>query len=282
MRRKTALLLLIILAAGMICGTGTAADAADFGEAEDTAMRLPDETLMTFYTDTVFAGDSQVAKFRNFVKVKRKDDPDYFAGVDFRAANSYKFRYVTYKKLEESEGAHLTDGGSKVTLYTIAKKVQPKRLFLLAGLNDAFTTDYTQKRHGKDETGYDRAARYVREMTELVRSVSPDTQIYIISQMPVTKDFVQGSHKGKDAQERFDLVNETVRQECEALGIRYVDLATGLKDENGLLSLAYCGDGLVHLNDEGYEIFARELLDFAQAEYEAGNWVPAAAEAGEE
>ena len=278
MRRKTALLLLIILAAGMICGTGTAADAADFGEAEDTAMRLPDGILMTYYTDTVFAGDSQVAKFRNFVKVKRKDDPDYFAGVDFRAANSYKFRYVTYKKLEESEGAHLTDGGSKVTLYTIAKKVQPRRLFLLAGLNDAFTTDYTQKRHGRDETGYDRAARYVREMTNLVRSVSPDTQIYIISQMPVTKDFVQGSHKGKDAQERFDLVNETVRLECEALGIRYVDLAAGLKGEDGLLPAAYCGDGLVHLNDDGYEIFARELLDFAQAEYEAGNWIPEAAE----
>ena len=282
MRRKAALVLLMILAAGMLWGTGIAEDAPEFLDAEDTAMRLPDEILMTYYTDTVFAGDSQVAKFRNFVKVKRKDDPDYFAGVDFRAANSYKFRYVTYKKLEESEGAHLTDGGSKVTLYTIAKKVQPKRLFLLAGLNDAFTTDYTQKRHGKDETGYDRAARYVREMTELIRSVSPDTQIYIISQMPVTKDFVQGSHKGKDAQERFDLVNETVRQECEALGIRYVDLATGLKGENGLLPSAYCGDGLVHLNDEGYEIFARELLDFAQAEYEAGNWVPAAAEAGEE
>ena len=35
MRRKTALLLLIILAAGMICGTGTAADAADYAPAGD-------------------------------------------------------------------------------------------------------------------------------------------------------------------------------------------------------------------------------------------------------
>ena len=76
----------------------------------------------------------------------------------------------------------------------------------------------------------------------------------------------------------IDLVNETVRLECEALGIRYVDLAAGLKGEDGLLPAAYCGDGLVHLNDDGYEIFARELLDFAQAEYEAGNWIPEAAE----
>ena len=77
-------------------------------------------------------------------------------------------------------------------------------------------------------------------------------------------------------------MNETVRQECESLGISYVDLASGLKNENGLLPEKYCADGLVHLNDDGYEIFARELLDYAQAEYENGNWTPAQAETGEE
>ena len=54
-----------------------------------------------------------------------------------------------------------------------------------------------------------------------------------------------------------------------------MDLAYGLKDENGLLPARYCADGLCHLNDAGYEIFAQELLDFAQAEYEARNWIPA-------
>ena len=36
----------------------------------------------------------------------------------------------------------------------------------------------------------------------------------------------------------------------------------------------YCEKGSLHLNDAGYAVFARELLDFAQAEYEAGRWTP--------
>ena len=122
----------------------------------------------------------------------------------------------------------------------------------------------------------------VREMTELVREASPETQIYIVSQMPVTSEFQQGIHMGKEVQDRFDLVNETIRKECETLGIRYVDLASGLKGEDGLLPPEYCEGEKMHLNSDGYEIFARELLDYAQAEYEYGNWTPAAAETGDE
>ena len=44
-------------------------------------MRLPDEILMTFYEHTIFAGDSQVAKFRNYVKVRMKTDSAFFSGV---------------------------------------------------------------------------------------------------------------------------------------------------------------------------------------------------------
>lgn len=271
MKRLSAFLLAMALAAGLLCGiTGAGAEAAE----EETIAPLTDQALMTFFDGAMFAGDSQVAKFRNYVKKQQKTDPEFFAKVDFRAANSYKFRFAAYKTLQESEAAHLTDGGKKATLYAIAKKTKPKRLLMLAGLNDAFTTDYTLKRNGRDETGYERAARYVREMTALIREASPETEIYIISQMPVTRSFVQGSNRYAKCRDRFDLVNETVRQECETLGIRYVDLATGLKDADGLLPGKYCADGLCHLNDAGYDIFTRELLDFVQAEYMAGRWIP--------
>lgn len=276
MKRLTAFLLVLIAAAALLCGAAFAG--SDDTTEGDAAERLPDEVLMTYFDNTVFAGDSQVAKFRNFVKKQWKEDPGYFSNVDFRAANSYKFRFAGYRTLKESESAHLTDGGKKTTLFEIVKKVKPDRLFLLAGLNDAFTTDYTKDRSvtKADEAGNQRAARYVRELTELVREASPGTEIYIISQMPVTRSFVQGTNKASKCRDRFDLVNETVQQECEALGIRYVDLATGLKDDEGYLPVRYCADGLCHLNDAGYEIFAQELLDFVQAEYEAGRWVPAA------
>ena len=55
-----------------------------------------------------------------------------------------------------------------------------------------------------------------------------------------------------------------------------MDLASGMKGEDGMLLPQYCGNEGIHLNSEGYEVFARELLDYAQAEYENGNWIPVA------
>ena len=267
MKKLTAFLLALMTVAGLFLSAAP----ARAGEAPE---RLPDEVLMTYFDGALFAGDSQIAKFQNYVKKQRKNDPGFFEGVVFKAANSYKFRFAAYKTLQESEKAHLTLEGRKTTLYAIVKKDPPKKLFMLAGLNDAFTTDYTKKRNGRDETGYERAARYVREMTALVREAAPETEIFIISQMPVTRNFAQGTNGYRKCQDRFDLVNETVKQECEALGIRFVDLAAGLKDEEGLLPGKYCQDGQCHLNDVGYGIFSQELLDYAQAEYEAGRWTP--------
>ena len=271
MRRRAALFLLFIWAAVLFCGAGSAEEAAFAAEAEDAGMRLPDDVLMTYFDGTMFVGDSQVAKFRNFVKKKRKEDPEYFQNIDFRAENAYKFRFVAYDKIPSGElkYAHLKDDGKKVTLYYLAGKMKPERVFILAGINDMLTTDY------KNENGVERAMRYVRGGTELIRKASPGTKIYFITQMPVTKDFVQGSNRWKAVTERWDAINDAIRAESGELEITLVDLASGLRDENGLLPFKYCEDGLCHLNDAGYEIFARELLDFAQSEYEAGNWIPA-------
>lgn len=240
--------------------------------AEETVAKLPDATLMTFFDGTMFVGDSQVAKFRNFVKKKWKEDPEYFRNIDFRAENSYKFRFAAYKTIPSGElkYAHITDGGKKVTLYALAQKKKPKRIFILAGINDALTTDR------KEENGVDRAMRYVRGATELIREASPETAVYFITQMPVTKSYTQGSNRFKAVTERWNAINEAIAAESGELGITLVDLASGLKDEDGALPSEYCADGLCHLNDAGYEIFARELLDFAQAEYEAGRWIPGA------
>ena len=280
MRKVVVFLLVMLLSAGIL----GAACGEDLPGAEKTADRLPDDVLMTFFDHSMFVGDSQMAKFRNYAKRKWSENPNFFRNVDFRAENSYKFRFVGYKSIPAAEKhyIHLTDGGADTTLYEIVKKKLPQKIFVLAGLNDALTTDYTMAVQGRDETGYDRAARYVREMTELVREVSPETEIYVISQMPVAKEFKQGTNDCYACRDRFDLVNTTVQAECEKLGIRYLDLATGLKDAEGLMAEEYCEKGSLHLNDAGYAVFARELLDFAQAEYEAGRWTPISGSVPEE
>lgn len=271
MKRWIAILAILLLTAVLLPEAGFGEDSPDFQEAEDSVLRLPDEVLMTYYDNTIFAGDSQIALFRNFVQQKRKENPDYFAGVIFKGANSFKLRYATYKKLEEADGAHLTEGGQKATLYAIVKKLQPAKVFLLAGLNDAFTTDYTKSRNGRDITGYDRAAEYVEKIVAAVAEACPETKVYFISQIPVTKTVAK---KRSGIQERWDLVNETMKAKCEETGAGFIDAASVLKGEDGLLPADLSRDGEYHLNDEGNEILVQILLDFAQAEYEAGNWTP--------
>ena len=278
MKKWIAVLCILLAAAALLPGAGFGEGAPAVPEAEDVTLRLPDEVLMTWFDNTMFVGDSQLAKFRNYVKKQWKEKDWFFSNVDFRVENSYKFRFVAYRTIPSGEMkyAHLHDAGQKVTLFTIAGKVRPARIFILAGINDALTTDY------KNENGVERAMRYVRGGTELIREASPETEIYFITQMPVTKSFVQGSNGSKAVTERWNAINEAIQAESGELGITLVDLAYGLKDENGLLPTAYCADGLCHLNDAGYEIFAQELLDFVQAEYEAGRWVPAGFGSGNE
>ena len=43
-------------------------NAAGDSAAERAVAKLPDDVLMTYFDGAMFVGDSQVAKFRNFVK----------------------------------------------------------------------------------------------------------------------------------------------------------------------------------------------------------------------
>ena len=272
MKKLTAFLLMLIVAAGLICGAAAAETTG-----EETPERLADEVLMSFFDNTMFAGDSMVSMFYNYTKTKRNESPWYFSNVDFRTANSYKLRFASYKTIPSGElkYAHLVVTGKKVTLYSIVKEKKPEKLFILAGINDALTTDYTKARQGKDETGIERALRYIRDTAEIMLEASPGTTVYIVSQMPVTKSYVQGTNKAKKCQERWDEINEALLAASEEIGIRFVDLAAGLKDGDGFLPASLSSDGQYHLNKDGDDILARELLDFAQAEYEAGRWIPA-------
>lgn len=276
MKKLTAVLLILACAAALLFG------AAGGENAEITEIgKLPDEVLVTFFDDTVFAGDSLVAMFQSYAGSRQKETPWFFGNITFKSANSYKLRFASYKTIpsEEMKYAHLVEKGKKVTLYQIVKNRQPARVFLLAGVNDALTTDYTKKRQGRDETGVERAVRYIRTTAEILREASPETVLYVVSQMPVTRSFVQGTNKAKACQERWDEINETLKGLSEEIGFRYVALDSGVRGEDGLLPMALSYDGKYHLNDDGNGIIARELLDYAQAEYEAGRWKPAA-EAG--
>ena len=53
-----------------------------------------------------------------------------------------------------------------------------------------------------------------------------------------------------------------------------MDVTAGLTDENGCLPREITTDNDSHLNAEGFDIFVRNMLDYAQARYEEGLWAP--------
>ena len=254
LKRWIALLLMLCMV------SGTAAAAAE----EAPAGRLPDQTLMTFYRNSLFAGDSLVRMFRNYIKERQKTEPDFFPDIKFYSSYSFQLRLAAKEKTWSGDKANLQYKGRDETLCRIAQKEAPDKLFILAGLNDNFTQNV------KGESGPDRGMRLVGKIMELLAQYSPDTQVYFFSLTPVTK----AVEKKRHVQEKWNEFNALLEARCRELGAGYIDIATPLKDEEGLLPKNISADGEYHLNDRGNEIWARTLLDYAQAQYEAGAWTP--------
>ena len=244
MQKRLIFLLFLLLAAFMLCGRAG-------------AERLPDETLMTYYDRSIFAGDSVICLFRNYVKEIRNKDAGYFSGVKFYCAYSYQLQTASMEYVSaNSERVHLTYKGSKATLAEIMKKEKPAEVFIHAGLNE-----YIHKH-------IDRAENYIDKILALRDKYSPDTQIYFLSLTPVTKKI------GNPRQEGHDQYNEWLSQKCAETGAVFIDITTPVKSEDGFLPKTLSRDNEFHLNNKGNAIFAQTLLDFAQAQYDAGLWEP--------
>ena len=255
--------LLLVLLCCILVFPGNAG-IAEGSRADASAGRLPDSVLMTYYDHSMFAGDSLICMFRNYVRARQKADPQYFAGIDFRCAYSFTLQMAAWEKVMESSSANLKYKAREMTLSQIAQTLQPEKIFVLAGLNDNFA------RKSKGETGIERGLRYVEAASGLIRKAVPDTELFFISLTPVTKKIEDKRH----IQELWDDYNRHLEEKCAELGVGYIDIASSLKDENGLLPGALSHDKEYHLNDAGNEIFAGVLLDYAQAQYEAGRWSP--------
>ena len=141
----------------------------------------------------------------------------------------------------------------------VMEKVQPRRVFIHAGSNDGVYDDM------------DRAGRYIDRIMALRDELSPDTEMCFFSLTPVIGKI------GARRQQVYDAYNAWLEAKCADVGAVYVDIATGLKGEDGFLPDDLCYDGEFHLNSRGNAVWAQELLNYAQSRYEAGLWDPAEA-----
>ena len=261
MKRLTALLLCLTL----LCAVPLRAGATQEEEEEETLAfsipaaieRLPDETLMGFFTDSVFVGDSISQRFRTYTKDRRVEEPGFLSNAKFLVTQSYLL-FVASKNYVSKVSSNLTYQGQEMSLCMIMGKMKPKRVFILLGVND-----YIGEK-------LDKAEEYVTRTVSLIHKYSPDTQIYFQSLTPVTRTFC----KRKDYRTMWDQYNVLLKGLSETNDFTYIEIAQGLKDDEGYLPEALAMDKEYHLNNAGVEIWVSELLDFAQSQYEQGLWAP--------
>lgn len=218
---------------------------------------LSDEEINRFFSDSIFVGDSITRQLRVYMLEKQKKDPSFMKGTRFFVAQSYML-YIASRKNLQSSAVNLTYGGEDSTMFNIIRQLKPAYVFILLGVND-YIGETIQKGIG-----------YVERIISLSREVSPDTTIVFQSLTPVTRAFC----RKKDYRTMWDNYNIAMKEACEKNGAAYLEIAQGMKDEEGYLSDSMSSDGKYHLGDRGLQIWVDCLFDFVRSEYEAGRWEP--------
>lgn len=124
---------------------------------------------------------------------------------------------------------------------------QPDKLFLLAGVNDI-----------SHDLSADSIVYMIRTTVERIRRESPETKLYLQSLLPFNESFGRYS-KLTGKSDMVPEINTQLAALAKECGIQFINLFP-LFTEKGtnVLRKELTHDGL-HLNDEGYKIWVKEL-----------------------
>lgn len=124
--------------------------------------------------------------------------------------------------------------------------VNPKKLFVLVGINDLYRVDSEVL-----------LERYERLMSR-IKNELPETSVYIQSIIPVDAE----QEKQKPRNEEVRKANRRICELCLKYGFTFVDIYSKLS-EDSVLPAEFTKDG-VHLNAAGYKVWASEIVQYLE------------------
>ena len=204
------------------------------GEAVDTA----------WFDDALFIGDSVTLKLSYYA------DTGAVGEADFLCAGSLGYNNCLWD-IDREDNVHPVYEGVKYTIFDGAKMINPKKMFVMLGMNDIGLY------------GVDGAAEAMREVLDKLKESCPDTVIYIESVTPMLEN-MQLTDLNNTTIAQF---NEKAKVIAEEKGCTWLDVASAMGDENGNLVYEYCGDpdamGL-HFSDTGCSVWVDYLKHHVQ------------------
>lgn len=198
------------------------------------------------FEDAVFIGDSVTLKLKNFVTKQRQSVPEYFGGGQFLTSGSLGSGNALWEV--SSKSVHPAYQGEKMLLEESIPLTGAKKIYMMLGINDIAVY------------GLEGAVENYKLLMNRILEAVPDTQFYIQSATPI----VEGAETGSLTNENLEKYNLLLKEMCEERELRFVDVASVMKDENGYLIRDYCSDpdGMgIHLMDDACKLWLGYLLE---------------------
>jgi len=224
-----------------------------------SAEQLDDRTLLSFYDNTIFFGDSRLVAFRRYVSARQETDATFLDKTILVARDNMSLYGASRNYASKDSLFYFR--GRKMTLYNIAARYKPRKIFVLLGLNDAVAVHQ------------EKALTWVKTLISEMRETVPDTEVCFFSETPVTAKYEHRKNRS-GFQRQQDEYNRLLKQTCEENGACYVEIAEALKGEDNLLNPDYSSDGICHFNENGVIAWIGALEDYAQQQYDLGLWTP--------
>lgn len=153
------------------------------------------------------------------------------------------------KAFSEKEILHVSVPGFSVkdlhSLVEVVFAASPEKVFIMGGINGL-------KTHNTKST-----AETFSQLTDKIRELIPETEIYIQSILPVSENREEYACPNT----AIDEYNLYLKKLADEKGYTYIDINSSFKNERGKLREEYSRDG-IHLRSEAYRVWEEILKEY--------------------
>ena len=208
-----------------------------------------------YFENNLFVGDSILEGLAQYVRAKRQEGTALLSDAKFLTSIMGIRVADLVGDTAEYERIRYQYRGAVRELSEIVTLAEPKRLFLLIGMNDL----------AGGASVDDTVARYERLLTQLKQQF-PTLQIAVMTPTPKTSsswlpNYCTNPDFGSPLLREFA---DRLMALCETMEVPCIDIFAALADETGNLPDNFSRDNYVHINDLGSAVVADALNRFAQ------------------
>lgn len=178
-----------------------------------------------WFSDAVFLGDSLTVGYVDY-------------DIDLSGARVLAYEGASPNNFVNRTTLKNANDEEEVPLDILAAE-PPAKLYLLVGTNALAS--------GTPDEGF---LNYYGRLLDELKSILPDTQIFVQSILPVRPEVLESS-PGM-ATDHLNTINEAIRDMCAEKGCYYLDLASAFTDSEGNLIADYAQPDGIHLTVSGY------------------------------